>query len=154
MYRKHHDERKRSTVESGSFEKKNYLMQIDKNGHKYLVENGYTNTYDKIQAEAEGRDINSMIAKALRGDQSVLDYNKIYGDRTQIPTDMLSFMNLKLKAEDTWNKLPLEIRKEYNNSIEEYLRDYGSEKWLKLHGIEIKEEPNTIVKETTTDGES
>lgn len=142
--------RERKPTYPGESEKIEYLMQIDKTGHKYLVENGRTNTYEKIQAEAEGRDINSMIEKATRGDTSVIDFNKVYGDATEIPKDMLQFQNLRLRVEDTWNKLPLEIRKAYDNDIDIYMADFGSEKWLKLHGYETEKEAAPIAAEKET----
>lgn len=126
---------------AGTTEKTIYTVEYDIDGTKKLKEAGVENTYEKIQAAAAGTDINNLIERAKRGDPSVTRANKIYGDFTEMPQDMRDFMNIKLKAEQAWETLPIEIRRSYDHDIEKYMMDIGSERWMDLHGLTKKEEP-------------
>lgn len=136
--------------EPGSRTKQEYIVDIDpKTRDKVLKPAGVTNIWEMIQAEKEQADINNIIAKASRGDFSGLKdkAEAIYGDFSK-PRDLAQFMNIKLRAEKMWEQLPLEVRKAYDHDPEKYLMDYGSEKWLNLHGIELKKEETEVKEET------
>lgn len=141
--------RKTIPTEHGTREKMNYRIEIDKEtGHKEIVFNGMTDTYMKIQAGRDRADINNIIARAQRGDMSGLkDQTKaIYGNM-QIPDNMIDIANLKLKIDQAWEKLPIEVRREYNHDPDLYFADYGTEHWKEIHGITKKIEDIVIEKE-------
>lgn len=143
---------RRSTESSnvGTTEKQEYTIQMDKEtGHKMIKPNGMTNTYEKIQRGREASDINLILKKAQYGDVSGFkDATKaVYGDMTSIPDNMIDIANLKLKSDQAWDKLPLEIRREYDHDKDKYFADFGSEHWMSIHGIEKKTENIIIEKE-------
>lgn len=124
-------------------------MKVDKEGRKYLDENGYTNIYEKIQADRESADINNIIARVVRGDTSMMNFNDIYGDFVNTPTNLIEAQNITLRAERMWSSLPAEIRKEYDFDMNKYVADFGTEHFLKMHGIEPQkaEIPTEPIKE-------
>lgn len=127
----------------GTREKQEYTIRLDKEtGHKLIVPAGKTNTYEKIQRSKEASDINMILKKAQYGDMSGFkDATKaVYGDMTSIPNNMIEIANLKLKSDQAWDKLPLEIRREYDHDKDKYFADFGSEHWMSIHGIEKKTE--------------
>lgn len=126
---------------SGTYEKQNYTIQLDKEtGHKMIKAAGFTNTYEKIQAGRDASDINMILKRAQYGDVSGFkDATKaVYGDMTMIPDNMIDIANLKLKSDQAWDKLPLEVRREYDHDKDKYFADFGSDHWMKIHGIEKK----------------
>lgn len=153
FYKQGVSRRKTIPSEKGTREKMTYRIEIDKEtGHKEIVFNGMTDTYEKIQAGRDAADINNIIARAQRGDMSgIKDMTKaIYGDM-QIPDNMIDIANLKLKIDQTWERLPLEIRKEYNHDPDLYFADYGSDHWKEIHGFTKKIEDIVIEKEPTNE---
>lgn len=134
----------------GSREKLNYIMTVNKDGEKILKENGYTNIYEKIQADRDSADINNIIARVIRGDTSMLNFNDTYGDFINTPTNLIDAMNIQLRANAMWNSLPAEIRKEYDNDVNKYMADFGTEHFMKVHGVET-EKPVEPIKEENKD---
>ena len=73
-------------------------------------------------------------------------------DITEMPTNMLEAHNKIKEAENTFNKLPLEIRAKYDHNFNKYLADMGSEEWMKTMGF-VKEETTEEVKEEVKETE-
>ena len=145
------EEHPKTYQNAGSREKQNYIMSVNKDGHKILKEAGITNIYEKIQADKESADINNIIRRVTRGDTSVINAAGIYGDFTGRSTSLIDAMNIQLRAEKAWASLPAEIRKEYDNDVQKYLADFGTEHFWKLHGIEPNKEVEPIKEEVKTD---
>ncbi|QCS36452.1 minor capsid protein [Capybara microvirus Cap3_SP_389] len=140
--------------EVGTAEKIDYTMEISKiDGTKVLRPSGITETYAMIQTAKDETDINLIMQRRTRGDlHNFRDQTKaIYGDFSGIPDSMIEIANLKLKAEKAWTKLPLEVRKEYDQDFDKYFAEMGSEKWMSLHGFEKAVEKETIKEETAVD---
>lgn len=125
----------------GSREKTEYIMKVDKTGHKYLVEAGTTNIYEKIQAHKDECNINNIMAKALRGDYSGLNFNVIAADLTNMPETVHEYQNISLAVDQLWNKLDIEIRRAYNFDKDQLLADWGTDNFNKIMGISKTIEP-------------
>lgn len=128
-------------------------MRIGEDGKEEFYVKGKTNVYAKIQAEAEGTKIENILAKALQtGDTSILQKAQTqFADLTEMPENIFE-AQLKIKeAEKTFAELPLEIRKEYNNNFNEYLKDAGTEHWKETVGLKPKPDPKPET--TATKGE-
>lgn len=136
---------------SGSREKQEYIMKIDKDGRKYLEENGKTDIYRKIQADAESADINNIVARVIRGDTSMLNFNDVYGDFVNTPTNLIEAQNLILRAKAMWASLPNDIKKEYNFDVEKYVSDFGTEHFMNIHGVPTEKQAEAIKEEVKTD---
>lgn len=145
---------KNKTIPSnpGTIEKIDYIMKVDKNGHKYLVEGGRTNTQEIIRSHKDEVDINRIMDMVIRGDVSKLNFNALEMDLTTMPDNMQEFMNAKLLVEQIWGKLDKDIRAAYNNEPEQFLADWGSENFLKNIGY-TKPEDIVIEKEVKNEQE-
>lgn len=127
---------------SGSKFAKEYSMQIDEKGHKTLMKVGETNIYEKIQAGLEDTLIENILTRASMGDTTALDrVQGNYLDCTEMPETLADAQNRILLLKSEFNRLPIELRREYNFSAEEFVTDIGSSKWNKLMGIETEEIP-------------
>lgn len=140
---------KKYTCPTGTKCDKTYEMIINEDGQKKLKQKGFTNRYEKIQSHAEECKIENILARATI-DPSVLNARKgQYIDTIDMPKSLAEAQMLMQKVENEFNSLPVEVRKEFNNSAEEYIATYGGEKWAKKLGLvkEAKEENATEKKE-------
>lgn len=113
-----------------------YSMQIDEKGHKTLKKVGETNVYQKIQEGLEDTLIENILTRAALGDNKAL--NRIQGnylDCTEMPETLADAQNRILLLKSEFDRLPIELRREYNFSAEEFVADAGSTKWNELMGI-------------------
>lgn len=115
-------------------------MKLNEKGEEEFYISGKTNVYEKIQADAENANIENILTKILStGDTSLLQQRKgEFLDLTEVPTNIFEAQQKIQEAEKTFLELPMEIRQEYNNNFNEYLKDVGSEKWLTLVGLKEK----------------
>lgn len=117
-------------------------MRINEDGVEEFYVSGKTNVFEKIQAESHGTRIEEIIAKVLAtGDATLLNQKKgEFMDLTEMPENIFEAQQRITEAEKTFKELPIEVRNAYNNNFNEYLKDVGSDKWLKLVGL-TKETP-------------
>lgn len=131
-------ERKNTT--SGEKLHKTYAIELDENGHKEVVETGYTNMYAKIQEATAECEISNILAMVMQGDSTALNRAQAaYLDVTDMPKTLAEAQNAMIKLKNEFNALPLEVRKEFNYSPEEYVNAYGSEEWKKAMGLNKEE---------------
>lgn len=135
---------KPKTISAPSGEKfaNEYAMQIDEKGHKTLKKVGETNIYEKIQSNLEETLIENILTRAAMGDSKAL--NRVQGnyiDCTEMPETLADAQNRILLLKSEFDRLPIELRREYNFSAEEFVTDAGSTKWNKLMGITKEEVP-------------
>lgn len=116
----------------------NYVMDS-----RYIVgleKTGEVNRYEMIQMHADECNISLILAKAAV-DPTVLEQRKgIYADITEMPKSLAEFKNLEIKIMNDWNKLDVETKKQFDNSFDKYIAEFGSESWAKVMGIETPEE--------------
>lgn len=127
---------------AGSKEESVYEIQIDLNGHKIIKEQGKTNIYDIIQASLEQSKIENIIRRATEGDSNALNImNGQYIDMTDVPHTLAEAQNFVIKAKNEFDQLPINIRRQFNMSPEQYIAEYGSGSWIQKLGITNKTEP-------------
>ncbi len=99
-----------------------YSLQVDKNGKKELKESGKTNLYEFIQKALPETLVYNILERFNNGDVNVLDkVHGFYGDVSQMPKTLAEAQQLLIKAEKTFQELPLETRAKYNHSVSEFL---------------------------------
>lgn len=144
MFRTQFD-RLRVRSESGKRYKVNYTPTFSETGSLELKEDGVTDTYAIIQSHRDSTDINSIIARFTRGDLSALNERQgSYGDFTNFPKTYAEAQQKMIDATNLFMSLPVEERANYNHNPAEFIADIGSEKWLKVLGIEIPKDEPTV----------
>lgn len=99
-----------------------YGLKINKDGKQELVRNGQTNIYEKIQASREASLIYNVIERYNNGDVEAL--NQIqgqFGDFTEMPENLAEAQQMIINAEEAFNKMPAEFRKEFNYNPTEFM---------------------------------
>lgn len=149
-----YEERDRYRANPGSKYAPVYSLASKEAGKIDLEVTGEKNIYDEIQSHAQSVDIHNILLKYKMGDESVLQKKKgMFIDVTDMPTNFADIMKTVITAENNFNELPFDVRKEYNFSPAEYIADIGSERWLTALGI-TKEEAKAIGEEDKKEGES
>lgn len=131
---------------SGTTERPTYGYKVNKIGVKQLVENGTENTYEKIQEHLEETKIENILARVVAGDTTMLRPEGIYADITEMPKSMIEAQQKITELENLWTTIPNEVKNIYNNSVEEFIGDSGSDKWLNamgLNGVNVEMEKTT-----------
>lgn len=117
-----------------------YEIKVDENGHKTLVETGeHTNRYAKIQEDLESTKIENIIKRAQLGDPEALSRKEgMYLDLTELPQSFREAQDKIIKIKNEFEKLPIDIRRQFDMSPEKYIQEFGSEDWMKVMGF-VKE---------------
>lgn len=117
---------------SGSIYLNEYQEGIDDNGMLYLEKIGQKNIYEMIQEDAESVDIENILHQVAMGDLNALKAREgSYIDATTMPKSLREAQDLVIRLKDEFYKLPLEVRKEFDNSPEQYVSEMGTEEYLK-----------------------
>lgn len=116
---------------SGSIFLNTYEESIDDLGRLTLEKTGQTNIYAKIQEEHEATKIESILHAVAMGDMNALQQREaMYVDATTMPHSLREAQELVIKAKNEFYEMPLEVRKEFNNSPEQYVSEMGSKEFL------------------------
>lgn len=144
------DPPKVTVTPSGTKEEDIWQLKIDEKGNETFYIAGKTNVYEKIQAHLEETKLENILAKCIdTGDTTLLEQRQgFYADISEMPSTWIEAQNKIKNAENIFNNLPLEVRKQYDNNFNKYLADVGSKTWLKNMGL-LKEE----AKEETANNE-
>lgn len=113
---------------SGDRYANNYQEEIDEYGKIGVVVSGKTDVYAMIQSEAESCKIENILKAASLGDTSgLMQREATYVDCTSMPKTLMEAQNLVVKMKQEFYELPLEVRKEFDNSPEMYVSEMGTE---------------------------
>lgn len=128
---------------------------FDDNGVAIVIVTGHTNLDDYIQSFKDDVDIYKILDRlSLSGSELPVVPSDQYFDVTEMPTNIHDAQRQMAKARIIFNNLPSDKRKEYNNSFDEFIADFGSSKFVSLFfdkkpASEVK--PATDSKEVTKD---
>ena len=100
-----------------------FSLKINKEtGKKELKKTGETNIYKKIQAAKEDTLIYNIIKRFESGDIEVLNKTQgTYGNLLNMPRTLAEAQQSLIDAENTFNNLPLDIRRQFNMSSSEFV---------------------------------
>ena len=106
---------------------------VDRDGQKDLEVVGKTDFYQYIQSHKDSVDINVLLKRYQQGDVSALDRVKgQYLDISEAPKSLAEMYSFVSNASEFFNKLPLDVRKEYDFNPASFIADIGSDRWNEL----------------------
>ena len=143
-------EKKRVHVPSGDGYNQEYEYKLNEKGQKQLVPSGKTNVVEQIQQYKDEVSIEHILARVAVGDNSVFRPDGIYQDTTQIPDNLNDARQVMLELENYWNTLPQETRSKFDNSLETFISQAGTDAWKINMGL-IKETIEEAPTNTTTE---
>lgn len=143
---------------SGSRYADKHAVRIDDKGHKTLVKTGEkTDIYAKIQSHKDECDIELILQRAEVEGYEILDKRQVIsGDVTAVPKSLMEAQMMLQNMENDFNKLPIDVRRQFNFSFNEYVAEAGNDlnSWSKKMGY-IKDaapDPSAKVEAAPTEG--
>lgn len=110
-----------------------YQEVVDKKGRMTLEKTGQTSVYELIQQDAESCKIENILKRVAMGDLSALNQREAtYVDATTLPHSLMEAQNLTIRLKDEFYKMPLEVRKEFDNSPEQYVALMGTDEFKNI----------------------
>lgn len=122
----HTDRPGRYYAATGNGEVQLYLEEI-KNGRKQLTKNGIHNLYAEIQIDRDNCKVENILHQVAMGDLSRLrESQATYIDSTTMPKSLMEAQNLVLRMKQEFDKMPVEVKKEFGNSADKYVELMGT----------------------------
>lgn len=119
----------------GSIYRNIYQECLDDQGRLSLERVGQTNVYEKIQEDLEQSKIENILHAVAMGDLNALKQREAtYCDATTMPKSLREAQDLVIRLRDEFYTLPLEVRKEFENSPEQYVSEMGTPEFLEKMG--------------------
>lgn len=147
--RANHNEKERKETEAGKKVRLTFRWTYDDKGNKTLVEDEEIDKDAEIQSYLEETKIENIINRAAF-DPSIMQKlgarlsDEEPQDFTNMPRTLAEAQNMMIRAEDTWNKLPHEIKQKFDNDVDKFIAGFGTADWMKALGI--NQEPVVIEK--------
>lgn len=113
-----------------------YQLSIDPETKKeVLILTGQTNLWEKIQAHEEECRIENILARAAI-DPTVLEAKRAeFMDCTDMPKTLMEAQVKIMAVKQEFEKLPPDVRAQFDYSAEKYVSEYGSAEWAKALGL-------------------
>lgn len=123
-----------------------YEYSIDEKGHKSLVKTGQKDIYTPIQESLENTLIENVLQRAALGDPLALEQKHgQYIDTSEMPTNLAEAQNKIISLKNQFNALPVDIRREFDFSPEQFIHEFGTTDWINKMGYTKKPD---LVKDT------
>lgn len=148
--RENHGKKERKGTEAGRKTRLTFRWTYDDKGNKYLVQDEEIDRDAEIQSYLEETKIENIINRAAYDPSVVQRLGARLNDEepqdfTTMPSTLAEAQNMMIQAENTWNKLPNEIKQKFDNDVDKFIARFGSEEWVEALGlnqrIEIEEKP-------------
>lgn len=95
------------------------------NGKKCLCDTGErSDLYEFIQSNAEQCDIKGIISRCTDVSSLCAKVTQFF-DASSLPDNMQDFLNLRIKLETNFQKLPISERAKFGNNLEYYISNLG-----------------------------
>lgn len=125
-----------------------YASKLDKNNNIVVEKKGEENLYDYIQSFKDSVDINVVLKKFAAGDESALMQREgLYTDIVDMPTNLNEFVEFSRNAQQLFDSLPIETKKQYNNNVFNFMEAVNTGEFFKEKEKEILEPLNDVIKE-------
>lgn len=133
MFRTKYDSYEISPTCSGTSFENDYKMKVFDDGSRDLVAVGTIDIYSKIQSFKDSVDLKLVLERYARGDESAI-YRRhaFFGDFTHMPTSLSELSQRILDANDLFNNLDVEVRREFDFDAGKFFASIGTEKFNQI----------------------
>lgn len=123
----------------GNPEKLIYSPRYTDDGVLDLVVTGKENLYDYIQSHKESTDIHVLLTRFANGEEDVLSRMQgFYADVTSMPKTYAEVLNAVIVGEETFARLPVEIKQKFDNSFAVWLSSMDSPDFAERMGVKAE----------------
>lgn len=131
---------KRASVfqEPGSGIKVVYSPRYDDRGVLDLLPTGQEDLYSYIQSHKESVDIHVLLDRFVNGETDVLSRMQgFYADVSDMPKTYAEVLNAVIIGEETFSRLPVEVKQRFNNSFSEWLASMDKPDFSERMGSDV-----------------
>ncbi len=126
-FRDKYSEFKLTPSEAGTRFHKDYKMKVFEDGSRDLVVVGQIDTYEMIQSHKDSVDLKLTLERYARGDDSAINRRQaFFGDFTNMPTSLAELSQRILDAQDLFNSLDVEARREFDFDAGKFFASIGT----------------------------
>lgn len=141
--RVNHGEKERKETEAGRKTRLTFRWAYDNKGNKTLVEDEVIDRDAEIQSYLEETKIENIINRAAFDPSVVQRLGAVLNeeepqDFTNMPSTLAEAQNMMINAENTWNKLPREIKQKFDNDVDKFIAGFGTADWMEALGLNQK----------------
>lgn len=141
---------KRFICSSGSNTRTVYEPYFCDTGARQLRAVGVEDINAFIQSFRDSTDINVILKRFELGDVSVLNAKRgVYGDFSNAPKTLSEFLNAQIQAQNIFERLPAAVKASFNNDVNQFFVQYGSESWLKTIEPFLPKDSSEVSNETS-----
>lgn len=138
--RANHNEKERKETEAGKKVRLTFRWAYDDKGNKSLVQDEEIDRDAEIQSYLEETKIENIINRAAFDPSIVQKLGAQLSDAepqdfTNMPSTLAEAQNLMIQAEQTWDKLPREIKQKFDNDVDKFIANFGTDEWANALGI-------------------
>lgn len=142
-FRDKYSDFKLSPSNAGTRFHNDYKMKVFEDGSRDLVVVGQIDTYEIIQSHKDSVDLKLTLERYARGDDSAINRRQaFFGDFTNMPTSLSELSQRILDAQDLFNSLDVEARREFDFDAGKFFASIGTPEF-----DAIVEKYNPIVEE-------
>lgn len=153
--RANHNEKERKETEAGQRTRLTFRWTYDDKGNKSLVQDEEIDRDAEIQSYLEETKIENIINRAAFDPSIAQKLGAQLNDAepqdyTNMPRTLAEAQNMMIQAENTWNKLPREIKQKFDNDVNKFIANFGTAEWANALGILQKQvvDEKPVVNET------
>lgn len=148
--RSNHNEKERKDTEAGRKTRLTFRWTYDDKGNKNLAQDEEIDRDAEIQSYLEETKIENIINRAAFDPSIVQKLSAKLSDAepqdfTNMPSTLAEAQNLMIQAEQTWDKLPKEIKQKFDNDVDKFIAGFGTANWMEALGLNqepvIEEKP-------------
>lgn len=127
IFRDKYSEFKLPVSEAGTRFHNDYKMKVFEDGSRDLVVVGQIDTYEIIQSHKDSVDLKLTLERYARGDDSAINRRQaFFGDFTNMPTSLSELSQRILDAQDLFNSLDVEARREFDFDAGKFFASIGT----------------------------
>lgn len=120
----------------GSRFRDKYHGEVREDGSIELVFDGQEDVVKRIQADAIGADIPSIVARATAGDPTAFRHDSgFYGDVVGMPKTYAEILNTVNDGKAKFESLPVDVREKFDFSFEKWFATLGQKEWFESMGM-------------------
>lgn len=130
----------------GSRFRPKYHGEVQEDGSVRLVFDGEEDVVKRIQADAIGADIPSIVARATAGDPTAFRQDSgFYGDVVGMPKTYAEILNTVNDGKAKFESLPVDVREKFDFSFEKWFATLGRKEWFESMGLMPQESASADV---------
>ena len=117
-------------TEAGETVRRTYLWEINEKGEKVLKLDQTIDQQAEIDSYLEETKLENIIRRASidpdLAARLVPDIGKGIQDYTEAPENLAELQNIMLRAEQTWDDVPKEIKLKFDNDVDKFVASFGT----------------------------